>query len=76
MNERTIRTATIEQHVIEQGEGPLVVMCHGFPELAFSWRHQIPVLAGAGCHALAPDMRGFGESSAPSAIDAYDVVSL
>ena len=66
----------IELRVVEEGEGPLVVLCHGFPELAFSWRHQIPVLADAGYRVIAPDMRGFGGSSAPADVEAYDVVSL
>jgi pimeloyl-ACP methyl ester carboxylesterase len=66
----------IELSVIEAGEGPLVVLCHGFPELAFSWRHQIPALAAAGYRVLAPDMRGYGESSAPAAIEDYDILSL
>ena len=62
--------------MIEAGEGPPVVLCHGFPELAFSWRHQIPALAEAGYRVLAPDMRGYGGSSAPAAIEDYDVVAL
>jgi pimeloyl-ACP methyl ester carboxylesterase len=66
----------VELNVLEQGEGPLVVLCHGFPELAYSWRHQMPALSAAGFRVLAPDMRGFGRSSAPSEIEAYDVVSL
>lgn len=66
----------IELSFVEEGDGPLVVLCHGFPELAYSWRHQIPALTRAGYHVVAPDMRGFGESSAPAAIDAYDVVTL
>jgi pimeloyl-ACP methyl ester carboxylesterase len=66
----------IELSVIEAGEGPLVVLCHGFPELAFSWRHQIPALAAAGYRVLAPDMRGYGDSSAPAAIEDYDILSL
>ncbi len=66
----------IELSVIEAGEGPPVVLCHGFPELAFSWRHQIPALAEAGYRVLAPDMRGYGNSSAPAAIEDYDVVRL
>jgi pimeloyl-ACP methyl ester carboxylesterase len=53
-----------------------VVLCHGFPELAYSWRHQIPALAGAGYRVAAPDMRGFGHSSAPPEVSAYDVMSL
>jgi epoxide hydrolase A/B len=66
----------IELSVIEAGEGPLVVLCHGFPELAFSWRHQIPALSAAGYRVLAPDMRGYGNSSAPAAIEDYDVIAL
>jgi pimeloyl-ACP methyl ester carboxylesterase len=74
--ERRVATNGIELHVVEEGEGPLVVLCHGFPELAYSWRAQIPVLAGAGYHVLAPDMRGFGGSSAPPQVEAYDIVTL
>jgi pimeloyl-ACP methyl ester carboxylesterase len=66
----------IELHVLDEGEGPLVILCHGFPELGFSWRHQVPALTQAGFRVLAPDLRGFGESSAPNAIDSYDVISL
>ena len=73
---RPIATNGVELNTLEEGEGPLVVLCHGFPELAFSWRHQIPALVAAGFRVLAPDMRGFGTSSAPVAIEAYDVVSL
>jgi pimeloyl-ACP methyl ester carboxylesterase len=76
MSERTLAVNGIELNVLEAGAGPLVVLCHGFPELAFSWRHQMPVLAEAGFCVLAPDMRGYGRSSAPSEIEAYDVVSL
>ena len=67
----------IELSFVDEGEEglPVVVLCHGFPELAYSWRHQIPALASAGWRVLAPDMRGYGESSAPEAVDAYDVVS-
>jgi pimeloyl-ACP methyl ester carboxylesterase len=76
MAERQVRLNGIELHVVEEGAGPLVVLCHGFPELAFSWRHQIPALAAAGFRVVAPDMRGFGRSSSPPTIDAYDVASL
>jgi pimeloyl-ACP methyl ester carboxylesterase len=76
MIEHTVAANGIELNVVEQGEGPLVVLCHGFPELAFSWRHQLPALAEAGYRVLAPDMRGFGRSSAPREIAAYDVVTL
>jgi pimeloyl-ACP methyl ester carboxylesterase len=74
--ERKLAVNGIELNVIEAGEGPLVVLCHGFPELAYSWRHQIPALAAAGYHVIAPDMRGYGSSSAPAEIEAYDILSL
>ncbi len=73
---RRLAVNGIELSVLDEGEGQLVVLCHGFPELAFSWRHQIPALTGAGFRVLAPDMRGFGESSAPAEVEAYDVVTL
>ncbi len=64
--------------MIEAGDrgAPVVVLAHGFPELAYSWRHQIPALADAGYHVLAPDQRGYGGSSKPVAVDAYNVVEL
>jgi len=62
--------------VHEQGEGPAVVLCHGFPELAYSWRHQLPAVAAAGFRAIAPDQRGYGESSRPAAIEDYDIEAL
>jgi pimeloyl-ACP methyl ester carboxylesterase len=73
---RTIATNGVELHVTEAGEGPLVVLAHGFPELAYSWRHQIPALAAAGYHVVAPDQRGYGRSSRPDAIEAYDIHHL
>lgn len=76
MSERMLATNGIELRVVEEGEGPLVVLCHGFPELAFSWRHQIPALTGAGFRVAAPDLRGFGASSVPREVEAYDVLSL
>jgi pimeloyl-ACP methyl ester carboxylesterase len=60
----------------EAGSGPAVVLCHGFPELAFSWRHQLPALAAAGFRALAPDQRGYGASDRPEAVAAYDIHHL
>ena len=73
---RTIETNGIRLHVAEQGEGPLVVLCHGFPESWYSWRHQLRALAEAGFHAVAPDMRGYGQSEAPAAIDQYTLLHL
>jgi pimeloyl-ACP methyl ester carboxylesterase len=70
---RTISANGIEIFVREQGQGPLVLLCHGWPELSYSWRHQIPAIAAAGFHVMAPDMRGFGQTSAPAEIDAYSI---
>jgi epoxide hydrolase A/B len=70
---RTIAVNGIEMFLLEEGEGPLVVLCHGWPELSYSWRHQIPALAAAGFHVVAPDMRGFGRTSAPADIEAYSI---
>jgi pimeloyl-ACP methyl ester carboxylesterase len=70
---RTISANGIEIFLLEQGAGPLVVLCHGWPELSYSWRHQIAALAEAGFHVVAPDMRGFGRTSAPADISAYSI---
>ena len=71
----------VELHVIDEGgpgpaDRPVVILAHGFPELAYSWRHQIPVLADAGYRVLAPDQRGYGRSSRPDAIADYDIHHL
>ena len=73
-----VQTNGVTLRVTEAGEpgAPLVVLLHGFPELAFSWRHQVRALAEAGYHVLAPDQRGYGGSDKPSAVDAYTVVEL
>ena len=67
----TLDANGIHLHLAVMGEGPLVVLCHGFPGLWFSWRHQLPVLAAAGYRAVALDMRGYGQSSRPASADAY-----
>src|SRR5216683_2437331 len=59
---RTVETNGIRMHLAEAGEGPLVVLCHGFPESWYSWRHQLAALAEAGFHVVAPDMRGYGQN--------------
>jgi pimeloyl-ACP methyl ester carboxylesterase len=66
----------VQLHVVEKGEGKPVLLLHGFPELAYSWRHQIDALADAGYRVVAPDMRGFGRSEAPPQVEAYDIVEL
>jgi pimeloyl-ACP methyl ester carboxylesterase len=73
---RTIETNGIRMHIAEAGSGPLVLMCHGFPESWYSWRHQMRALAEAGWHAVAPDMRGYGQTEAPEAIDQYTLLHL
>jgi pimeloyl-ACP methyl ester carboxylesterase len=60
----------------EQGSGVPVVMCHGFPELGYAWRHQVPALAAAGFRAIAPDQRGYGFTKGPDAIESYDIQHL
>jgi pimeloyl-ACP methyl ester carboxylesterase len=55
---------------------PTVVLCHGFPELAYSWRHQMAPLADAGFHVIAPDQRGYGDSTAPGEVGAYGIADL
>jgi pimeloyl-ACP methyl ester carboxylesterase len=70
---RSISANGIELFVLEQGQGPLVVLCHGWPELSYSWRHQIAAIADAGFHVVAPDMRGYGRSSAPADVAAYSI---
>lgn len=76
MHARTVETRTIRMNVLEQGEGPLVLFCHGFPETSHAWRHQLRALAGAGFRAVAPDMRGYGETECPTAVDEYTVFHL
>ncbi|MGH8177819.1 MAG: alpha/beta fold hydrolase [Steroidobacter sp.] len=83
LRHQTLTINGIQMHVAEQGAGPLVVLCHGWPELWYSWRHQVAALAAAGYRAVAPDMRGFGGTDAPANVDAYtilhtvgDIVSL
>jgi pimeloyl-ACP methyl ester carboxylesterase len=74
--QRLIETNGIRLNIAEQGQGPLVLLCHGFPESWYSWRHQIDALAAAGFHAVAPDLRGYGKSDRPQAIDQYTIFHL
>lgn len=76
IKQRRVVTNGIELNVAEQGEGPLVLMLHGFPESWYSWRHQFAPLAAAGFHAVAPDMRGYGKSDKPHNIEAYNQVQV
>ncbi len=76
MVHRTVASNGILMHVVEQGVGPLVLLCHGFPEGWYSWRHQLAALAGAGFRAVAPDMRGYGETERPQAVDSYTLLHM
>jgi pimeloyl-ACP methyl ester carboxylesterase len=71
LRHRNLNVNGIRIHCVEAGEGPLVLLVHGFPESWYSYRHQLPALAAAGYHAVAIDVRGYGRSSRPTAIDAY-----
>jgi pimeloyl-ACP methyl ester carboxylesterase len=73
---RIVETNGIRMHVAERGAGPLIVLCHGFPESWYSWRHQFEALAQAGFHVVAPDMRGYGQTDRPEEIDKYTLLHL
>jgi pimeloyl-ACP methyl ester carboxylesterase len=73
---RFVDTNGIRMHIAEAGEGPLVVLCHGFPESWYSYRHQLASLAAAGYHVVAPDQRGYGQTDAPEDIGQYSLLHL
>jgi pimeloyl-ACP methyl ester carboxylesterase len=73
---RSITSNGIQMRIAEMGKGPLVIFLHGFPESWYSWRHQLPALAQAGFHAVAPDMRGYGKTDKPTAVEDYDIQHL
>jgi pimeloyl-ACP methyl ester carboxylesterase len=73
---RTVSRDGVDISVLDAGEGFPVVLAHGFPELSYSWRHQIAALAAAGCRVLVPDQRGYGLSSRPADLHDYDIEHL
>ncbi|ROO84506.1 pimeloyl-ACP methyl ester carboxylesterase [Actinocorallia herbida] len=73
---RRVETNGVGLHVVEHGEGPWVVLCHGFPELGYSWRHQVLALAEAGYRTLTPDLRGYGGSDRPEGVEDYDTATI
>ncbi|BFV61087.1 alpha/beta hydrolase [Kitasatospora sp. CMC57] len=73
---RFVQSNGIRMHIAEQGEGPLVVLLHGFPETWYSWRHQFAALAAAGYHVVAPDQRGYGQTDRPEAVEQYSQLHL
>jgi pimeloyl-ACP methyl ester carboxylesterase len=76
MATHTVAAGDVSLAITEEGEGDPVILIHGFPELAYSWRHQLPALAGAGFRAIAYDQRGYGGSSKPEDVDAYCLLAL
>jgi pimeloyl-ACP methyl ester carboxylesterase len=76
ITQRSIQSNGIQMHVAEAGDGPAVLLCHGFPESWYSWRHQLTALANAGYRAIAPHMRGYGLTDKPDAIDQYTLLHL
>jgi pimeloyl-ACP methyl ester carboxylesterase len=73
---RTVTRSGVRLAVDVAGEGPLVVLAHGWPELAYSWRHQVPALVAAGYRVAVPEQRGYGRSDRPDAVEDYDVLQL
>jgi len=76
LEHRTASLAGLRLHYVEQGEGPLTVLLHGFPEFWLAWDRQIPALAGAGFRVVAPDLRGFNLSACPLKVCDYRIDSL
>jgi pimeloyl-ACP methyl ester carboxylesterase len=73
---RTLAVNGLRMQFLEQGEGPAVLLCHGFPETSYAWRQQLPALAAAGFRALAPDLRGYGGTTQPTGRDQYTLLQL
>ncbi|MER5547356.1 alpha/beta fold hydrolase [Streptomyces sp. NPDC002589] len=73
---RHVRLNSVDVHIAEQGEGPLVLLLHGFPEAWYSWRHQIDAIAAAGYRVVAPDQRGYGTTDRPDSVDQYSIFHL
>jgi pimeloyl-ACP methyl ester carboxylesterase len=73
---RTVEANGIKMRIAEMGQGPLVIFLHGFPESWYSWRHQLPAIAKAGFHAVAPDLRGYGKTDKPANVEDYDIRHL
>ncbi|RZS24327.1 hypothetical protein BHM03_00057383 [Ensete ventricosum] len=76
ISHRMVSVNGVNMHVAEKGEGPAVLLLHGFPELWYTWRHQMHGLAARGFRAVAPDLRGFGDTDAPPAAAAYSMLQI
>ncbi|KAK7258942.1 hypothetical protein RIF29_24536 [Crotalaria pallida] len=70
---RTVEVNGINMHVTEKGKGPVVLFLHGFPELWYTWRHQIQYISSQGYRAVAPDLRGYGDTEAPPSVTSYTI---
>ena len=75
-NAETIKTNGVKLEVFHKGQGSPIVLCHGWPEHAYSWRHQIDPLVEAGYHVIIPNQRGYGNSSIPQEVEDYDIAHL
>jgi pimeloyl-ACP methyl ester carboxylesterase len=73
---RIVSVNGIKMHIAEKGEGPVVLFLHGFPEFWYSWRKQINALSSLGYHAVAPDLRGYGDTEAPTSITSYTCLHI
>lgn len=76
LNHGFLQTNNIQMHYVEAGKGDLVILLHGWPECWYSWRSQIPALADAGYHVVAPDQRGYGQTDCPGPIESYNIAEL
>jgi epoxide hydrolase A/B len=76
LRHRFVETNGIRMHIAETGEGPLVLLLHGFPESWYAWRHQFRALVAAGYRLVAPDLRGYGQTDRPVPVEAYDIFQL
>jgi pimeloyl-ACP methyl ester carboxylesterase len=76
VNHRMVKTNGINMHVVSHGTGPTVLLLHGFPECWYTWRYQIPALAEAGFHVVAPDLRGYGQTDVPEDRELYTTLHV
>ncbi|HEY7489879.1 MAG TPA: alpha/beta fold hydrolase, partial [Candidatus Tectomicrobia bacterium] len=76
MASRRIQVGGLHFHLLDAGSGPAVLLLHGFPDSSYLWRHQIPALVEAGFRAIAPDLRGFGDSDRPEGPEAYALACI
>jgi pimeloyl-ACP methyl ester carboxylesterase len=76
LSHRFLEANSLRMHIAERGTGPLVLLCHGFPECWYSWRYQLHALAHAGYHVVAPDLRGYGQTEQPEDVGGYTLLHL